>query len=105
MNLLEFAQGLAPKSSSQAGTPIVGQQLISGSTYLTLTFRRQLVAPELTYSPQTNGSLPGTWAGGAVLVGSPVSNGDGTETVTYRDSVAQTAASHRFMRLQVTLAP
>ena len=105
VNLLEFAQGLAPKTSSQVGTPIVGKQLVSGSTYLTLTFRRQITAPELTYSAQVNGTLPGTWAGGSVIVGSPVSNGDGTETVTYRDTVAQTAASHRFMRLQVTLAP
>lgn len=105
VNLLEFAQGLAPKTSGQVGTPVVGKQVVGGSTYLTLTFRRQIAAPELTYTAQVNGSLSATWAGGAVIVGSPVSNGDGTETVTYRDTVAQTAANQRFMRLQVTLAP
>jgi uncharacterized delta-60 repeat protein len=104
VNLLEYAQGLAPKTSSQVGPPIVGKQIISGSTYLTLTFRRRITAPDLTYTAQINGTLPGNWSGGSVIVGSPISNGDGTETVTYRDTVAQTAANQRFMRLQVTLA-
>ncbi len=105
VNLMEFALNLAPKTSSQVGTPVIGQVNISGSNYLTLTFRRQLAAPELTYTAQTNASLPGTWQNDAVLVGSPVANGDGTETVTYRDSVAQTAATRRFMKLQVKLLP
>lgn len=105
VNLLEYAQGLAPKTSSQVGTPTVGKQLISGSTYLTLTFRRKITAPELTYTVQIDGTLPGTWAGGSVIVGSPVNNGDGTETVSYRDTVAITAATKRFMRLKVTLTP
>ena len=105
VNLLEFAFNLAPKTSSQVGMPVGANQNIGGIDYFTLTFRRQIAAPELTYTPQTNGTLFGTWAGDAVLVGTPVSNGDGTETVTYRDSVAKIAATHRFMRVLVTLAP
>ncbi|MCW1924472.1 hypothetical protein OKA05_18035 [Luteolibacter arcticus] len=103
--LLEFAFNLAPKTASQVGMPVGAVQNIGGSNYLTLTFRRQLAAPELTYTPQTNGMLPGSWMGDAVLVGTPVSNGDGTETVTYRDSVASIAATHRFMHVLVSLAP
>ncbi len=105
VNLREFAFNLQPKTASQTGTPTGTVQSISGSRYLTLTFRRQLAAPELTYTVQTNSTLSDPWTGGAVLVGTPVSNGDGTETVTYRDSIAQTAAARRFMKLQVTLAP
>lgn len=50
------------------------------------------------------GSPSGSEAADSVLVGSPVVNGDGTETVTYRDTIAFTAASKRFMRLEVKLA-
>ncbi len=104
-NLLEFAFNMTPRNASLINAPVGALQSIGGTPYLTLSFRRRLAAPELTYTPQVNGDLPGTWTGGAVLVGSPLNNGDGTETVTYRDSVAQGSAPNRFMRVQVTLAP
>ncbi|WP_367874803.1 Calx-beta domain-containing protein [Luteolibacter sp. Populi] len=104
VNLLEFAFNLAPKTASLTGIPTGALQNIGGSDYLTLSFRRQLAAPELTYIPQVNLDLPGTWLENAILVGTPVSNGDGTETVTYRSSTPKTASEHGFMRLKVTLA-
>ena len=42
-----------------------------------------------------------TWTGGAVMVGTPIDQGDGTETVTFRDSDPISANSRRGMRLKV----
>jgi hypothetical protein len=105
VNLLEFAFNLPPKTSGLIGSPFRSTQTVNNNKYLTLTFRRQLVAPELTYLPQTSGSLVGTWASDAVLIGNPITNSDGTETVTYRDSTPLTNAGRRFMRLKVALTP
>jgi hypothetical protein len=105
VNLLEFALNLPPKTSGLIGGPTLSTQTLNNNSYLTLTFRRQLVAPELTYLPQTSGTLTANWVGDAVLVGNPISNSDGTETVTYRDSTPLTSAAKRFMRLRVSLTP
>lgn len=106
-NLLEFALGLNPRSSSGGALPAGVMQNIGGSNYLTLTFKRRVPALDLTYAPQTNsGTLTsGDWLSNAVQVGTAVSNGDGTETVTFRDNTAQSASTRRFMRVQVTRAP
>jgi hypothetical protein len=39
----------------------------------------------------------------AALAGPPVNNGDGTETVVFRDTVAVPEADRRFIRLRVSL--
>lgn len=104
-NLLEFAFGLAPKTASTTGSPTTAVQNISGSDYLTITYRRRAPALDLAYAVQTSGDLAGAWAGGAVQVGSATANGDGTETVTFRDSSALGSGLKRFLRLQVTRTP
>ena len=104
-NLLEYAFGLAPKTASTVGTPTTAVQAISGSDYLTLTFRRRTPALDLAYTVQTSGDIGGVWAGGAVQVGSATANGDGTETVTFRDSTALTGGAKRFLRIQTTRTP
>lgn len=105
VNLLEFALNLPPKNPSASGGPAVTTQNVSGSNYLTLTFRRRTPTLDLTYQAQTNGTLPGTWLSNAIQVGSPINNGDGTETVTFRDTTPLTSAAMRFLRLQVSRAP
>jgi Gametolysin peptidase M11 len=105
VNLLEFAWNSAPKTAGRLGSPSHSIMMMNGSRYLTLTFRRQLAVPELTYLPQTSSSLSGTWMSDAIQVGAGINNNDGTETVTYRDSVAQSSAAKRFMRLKVILTP
>ncbi|CAN5777511.1 hypothetical protein BH11VER1_BH11VER1_22360 [soil metagenome] len=106
-NLLEFALNLAPKTPGSSGLPTAVVQNVGGTNYLTLTFKRRLPTLDLLYTPKTNATLPGTWNADAVQVGSPVNNGDGTETVTYRDSVPtnQLGTSRRFMRLDVLRTP
>jgi uncharacterized delta-60 repeat protein len=104
-NLLEYAFGLPPKLPSTTGVPTGAISSVGGVNYLTLTFRRRMPLADLTYTPQTGGAVTGTWNADAVIVGSPVSNGDGTETVTYRDSVPQPSNAQRFMRVQVQRTP
>ena len=104
-NLLEFAFGLAPKTAVRTGTPTSAVQNISGSDYLTITYRRRMHALDLAYAVQTNGDLTGPWTSNAVQVGSATSNGDGTETVTYRDATAITGKAKRFLRIHVTRTP
>lgn len=106
-NLLEFGFGLNPLLAGNAAAQTTAVQNVGGTNYLTLTFKRRTPALDLTYTAQTNpGTLsPGDWLGNAVMVGSPTANGDGTETVTFRDTTALSSATRRFMRVQVVRAP
>lgn len=106
-NLLEFGLGHSPTISSGGSVLTTGIQNVGGSNYLTLTFKRRVPALDLTYNVQTNpGTLNvGDWLANAVMVGSPTPNGDGTETVTFRDSTAISTGLRRFMRMQVLRAP
>jgi uncharacterized delta-60 repeat protein len=106
-NLLEFALNLNPRVVNASGLPAATVQNVGGSNYLTLTFKRRVPLLDLAYSVTTNTGLTGTWTANAVQVGSAISNGDGTETVTYRDAVPvnQVGTTRRFMRLEVTRTP
>ena len=105
-NVLEYAFGTEPKIANVTNLPVGAIQNIGGTNYLTLTFRRSPTAGDLTYTPQSGAPI-GTWNGVPVQVGVPVNNGDGTQTVTFRDSVptTQPGVTQRFMRLQVTRSP
>ncbi len=104
-NLMEFALGLAPKTPDASGSPTAGVVNISGSNYLTLTFRRRTPSLDLSYAPKSTIALPGTWTADTVPVGSPAANGDGTETVTVRSPAAITPGSKRFMRIEISRTP
>jgi len=103
INLHEFAFNLSPKTSDVAGLPYLGKTNVSGSDYLTITFIRRKPALDLTYTPQVNDSLPGSWQSTAVQVDTATDNLNGTETVTYRDTVpvGQVGSPTRFMRVKV----
>ena len=103
--LLEYAYGLNPKVASTVGAPVTAIQTINGQKYLTITFRRSPAATDLTYTPQSGGAL-NVWNGTPVQVGTAITNADGTQTVTFRDSVPITSGTpQRFIRLQVTRTP
>jgi Glycosyl hydrolase family 53 len=104
-NLMELAFGTNPKSSVMApsGLPAPALQSLSGNRYLTIAFRRLVPAVGLTYTAFTADSLVGPWTTDAVQVGLPVTNGDGTETVTFRDSLS--GQVRRFMKVGVTRSP
>ncbi len=108
-NVLEYAFGLNPLvrgSVGPTGLSLTSVQNISGTNYLTITFRERTPLGDLTYTPQASSTADFASPTTPVLVGSPVNNNDGTQTVTYRDSVPVSAGgSPRFMRVLVSVAP
>ncbi len=104
-NLAEFALGRDPRSPDAAAATSIAIQNVSGTDYLTLTFRRRAPALDLVYAVQSSGEVAGAWSTDAVQVGAAIDNGDGTETVTYRDSTPAGSASRRFLRVLVTRTP
>jgi uncharacterized delta-60 repeat protein len=104
-NLSEFAFGLSAKTSNPTGGPTTEIQNINETPYLTLTFRRRTPALDLAYAVQTSDDLTGAWTPDAIQVDSSGINGDGIETVTYRDSATVSGNSKRFMRLQIIRTP
>jgi len=95
-NLMEYALASDPGAPSPNLMPlprIVGD-------YLTVSFRRQPGATDLTYTLEFSTNLT-QWTEGSVLV-SAASNPDGTVTETWR-SLEPLAGNHQFARLRVTL--
>lgn len=94
-NLMKYALGLDPMTSGAAGQPTVGEQ----GGYLTLTYRKNKLATDVTYTVQVAGSLAGNnWVPATTVLFET----DGGEfwLVTVRDNVTY-AGAQRFMRLQV----
>jgi hypothetical protein len=99
-NLLEYALGGQPKTRDNA-LPVAHVITDAGQSWLALTFRRRLSVLDIAYEVQTSGDVS-NWTTINTPVGAPVNNGDGTETVTIRDTTPWSAASHRFIHLKVT---
>ena len=101
-NLAEYGFGLLPTVPDAAGTAntFVAMDGANGP-YLMMSFRRSLwsQSTSVVLNVELAGTLP-NWAAGAVQVGTPVNNGDGTETVTFRDSMLFQNAAQRFMRVR-----
>lgn len=104
VNLLEYAGGTLPRAADSGSLTTPGLIPVSGSNYLAVTFRRRTVSPDLAYIVQNSATLPPTTSS-AIQVAPPVSNGDGTETVTFRDTTAISSAIKRFMSVIVQRTP
>ena len=111
-NLMAYALNVNPFTAAATNLPVLGTTMVSGSNYLTLSFTRNSLATDLTYTVQASGILtnPNAWtpidtfSGGAW---SPA--GNVTETgsapainVQVRDSQPILSATSRFLRLEVT---
>ena len=101
-NFWEWALGLNPLAADAMGAIVTTLEMHSGTgPYLTLRHRRNLAAASLQNFADT-AAAPGAWSLGAgITVGSPVNNGDGTETLTRRDTQAAAGGVQRFIRLRV----
>lgn len=102
MNIYEYAVGSNPTNSSPASPVTTNLVTDSGTNYLSLTFPRRKIA-DVSYLVEAVSQLTGEvlWSNQVVQVRSPISlNGD-FELVTLRDTVSQTSAASRFMRLKV----
>ena len=71
------------------------------SRYLTLTFRRNLAASELTFTVELSGNLTG-WNGNKAIPVSTTDHDDGTATEVWRAPLPLNDDSSQFVRLRVT---
>ena len=69
--------------------------------YLTLTFRRNLAASELTFTVELSGDLTG-WNSNTAIPVSTTDHGDGTATEVWRAPLPLNSDSSQFVRLRVT---
>lgn len=109
-NLLRFSFGILPGSSAQMpNLPTLAEPANVGAVnYLTISFRRRTAIPQgVTYAVEQSTNLAAAWStldATALQVGSPIPNGDGTETVTVRSSLPLTPTSPPiFLRVRTTL--
>ena len=96
-NLMKYALTLDPMSCGTGGLPIASPQ----NGYLTLTYRQNKSATDVTYSAQSADSLDSnSWVPATTVLSQ---TDEGTYwLVTVRDTVPLAAHPHRFMRLRVT---
>ncbi|MFN0130342.1 MAG: lamin tail domain-containing protein [Verrucomicrobiales bacterium] len=104
-NLLEFALASDPAAADPESLPHAAirpvEVLAETSDFLTLTYRRRRDAPTLTYRVEVSGNAV-DWSPATATVGPPVDNGDGTDSITVRDTQPVGEAPPRFMRLSVS---
>ena len=102
-NLFKYAANANPFAFAPTALPLGGLQTAGSNSYLSLSYRVSPAITDLTITPQVNDGDLTTWAAGGVEVGSPVTNSDGTQTFTFRDTVPITPSTpRRFMRLQIS---
>ncbi len=100
-NFAEFAFGRQPRTADHPGALSVGGKTnVSGSDYLSVTFRRAKNALDVTYNVEANDDLTNVngWTAVGVLV-TATDLGNGTEEVCYRDTTP-IGATPRYMRVR-----
>jgi len=102
--VLEYGFGRNPRASDAAESYRASIVTDGGTDYLAMTFRRQKNSLDLTYLVEVSSNLS-DWTTTNTLTGTPVDNGDGTETVTIRDNVVASHGTPRFGRITVTVGP
>jgi hypothetical protein len=101
---MEFATGSDPTTKDSDSLPEESIVTIDSQNFLALTFRRLINAGNLVYEVQASNDMLGWNEGPGFVtpVGSPVDNGDGTQSLTFRSSLPASPDSTQFLRLQVT---
>lgn len=101
-NFWEFAFGFDPlMQDAQTGYTVSLMNDGAAGPFLTVQYRRNLGATGLQFHMDTTGTLGGWTLDGSVEVGTPVNNGDGTETVKRRDIQTTSEAAQRFTRFRI----
>jgi hypothetical protein len=100
--LIEFALELNPNRSDSSGLPSADRIMIGEDDYQTISFKRPQKVLGMTYQVEMSSDLQ-TWTPDPVAVGVPSDNGDGTETVTYRDPDPIGQNPRRALRLRISL--
>ena len=103
-NLMAYALGANPYTAKFDLLPTSGMASVSDSKYLTLNFKRNTSASDITYTVQGSSDLS-TWttissySGGAWTPSANVTDAAGV--VTVQDTIPTNLNVRRFMRLQV----
>ena len=100
-SVIEYALGMNAALAGTAGLPPALWRNVSGTDYLALQVRRPIGRTGITYAAEVSPTLAGGSWTPAVQDGVPTANGDGTETVYFRDTVPR-GATPRFIRLKIT---
>jgi hypothetical protein len=102
-NLLAFALGLDPHEPDPTRLPQLVTVDVGGQSFPALRFKRWKNTPGLTYSVESTPSLQsGAWQPTGTPV-TEVDHGDGSMTVTLRDSTPVSPSGGGFLRLKVSL--
>ncbi len=101
-NAIEYSRGTNPNTPGTGNQPTAGTIIVSSDTFATLTYRRLLNAPDIQYFPEASDDLT-NWTPMTIETGSPIPQGDGTESVTVRDSTPAAALTRRLVRLRVVI--
>lgn len=103
-NLLEYAFDLDPNANDNTALPTIATENDSGTDYLTLTYRKNLDAPDLTYTIETITTLgAGLWTAATVesdIVVTADPDGDGSAEL--RKARVALSGDKQFLRLKVT---
>lgn len=103
-NLAEYDSGGNPRRF-EGGITGRGSILFDGGTpYLSLAFQRRPPPSDVTNIVELSSNLI-HWTSGAIQVGAPIPGTNGTETVTFRDTVPAPDADRRFIRRRVERLP
>lgn len=103
--LEEFALGGDPNANDLNRHPTTALVEDTGSSYLEISLTRPKNLQGISYTAQTTTDLndwPSDSSGIVNATPSPVDNGDGTETLTYRRSQAISESNSAFMRIQLS---
>ena len=105
-NFVEFALGMDPDrmdarafAPGQPGLPAGTFVSVDGANYLAMTVRRPVGRIGVGYVVEVSADLL-TWTA-ATALGPAYPNGDGSETVAFRDVIPVEQAARRFIRLRV----
>jgi len=106
--LKEFAFGGDPNENDLSILPTFELIEDTGSTYLEISLTRPIGIQGIIYTPQTTTDLanwPTNSNGIVSATPTPVDNGDGTETLTYRRSQSVETIDEAFIRIQISETP
>ena len=106
-NGLEYALARNPRIPDASEILVSTMEMDGGNgPFLTLSYRRSLSIQATVLTPEVTGTPGSTWlsgAGNTFQMGASVNNGDGSETLKFRDATPASGATQRHIRLRVTL--
>lgn len=109
-NWQDYAHGLDPEAVEDFSALEIGEQIIEidGQSHLALTYRRQPLAEDVSYTVSVSGDLE-TWQNnaspGGPFTSEPVvlrQNANGSQLVRVHDLTPLTSAAQRFIQLETT---